>query len=158
MLPPCPPLPPLPTSLHHNGLSLPAVVGNSWKSAHSESHPPRVRVTLSPRLVAAIDSLVAAINLMTSWPFVQPRPSRPKFALCVETFIAKLSLSLQFLENVSSRWKRWSDSYLATLPDTGASWSAINQFHRFIFWNVPNFLGFFWQFVTPLFTSVKFSP
>ena len=30
------------------GLSLPAVVGDSWKSAQSESHPPRVRVTLSP--------------------------------------------------------------------------------------------------------------
>ena len=54
----------------------------------------------------------------------------------------RLSLSLQFLENVSSRWKRWSDSYLATLPDTGATWSAINQFHLFIFWKVPNFWGF----------------
>ena len=63
-----------------------------------------------------ISSLVAAINLITSWPCVAP----PVPSL-------RLSLSLQFLENVSSRWKRWSDSYLATLmPDTGASWSAIN--------------------------------
>ena len=69
-------------------------------------------------------------------PLCNTAPPVPSLRCVWKRLLPSLSLSLQFLENVSSRWKRWSDSYLATLPDTGASWLAINQFHLFIFWNV----------------------